>query len=119
MFTMSLEGFRVYPEPRRARRHRTCLAVPSEYACSWPFRNFQAPQHSDLPTFLLAIFFRIRTYEKRVPNSFRIRTYKTRHLKSFRIRTYKKRPGGGDPNLAWGGFQERAEEGGHLIGRRD
>src|ERR1700675_1741131 len=75
--------------PRRTLGIRPLLAPP----------ELQPPRHSDLPTFHLAIFFRIRTYEKTVRNSFRIRTYKTRHLKSFRIRTYKKRPGGWAPNL--------------------
>ena len=73
--------------PRRTLGIRPLLAPP----------ELQPPRHSDLPTFHLAIFFRIRTYEKTVRNSFRIRTYKTRHLKSFRIRTYKKRPGGVGP----------------------
>ena len=65
----------------RSRRRRTCLVGPSEYACPSSFGNLQTYQHSNLPTFLQAIPFRIRTYKKHAYKPFRIRTYKTQDLK--------------------------------------
>src|SRR5208282_4970762 len=95
---------RLYPEldgsqqSQTARHSVLCLALPSDSARSFfpSFRNLRTFQLSNLPTFLTAIPFRIRTYEKPSPNPRRMNTSKTKDLKSFRIRTYEKTPGG-DP----------------------
>src|SRR6202790_4902701 len=50
---------------------------------------------------LLAVCFRIHTYEKRVCNPCRICTSKTQDLKSFRIRTYEKTTGGWGVSFEW------------------
>jgi hypothetical protein len=61
------------------------------------FPNLPTFQLSNLATFLRAIPFIIRTYEKHTPNPFGIRTSKTRDLKPFRMNTYEKRGRGRGP----------------------
>ena len=145
MFTLSLEGFRPRPTlphpsgiPRQNRptwaSHSTFHSRQSTSFFSHYYALFCTAQN---PNSFRFIFFRTLCTKhpgwgippspiacSRLSISSLLATHLPRasrgHMPLSPLgATLTEKRGGGAPNLAWGGFQERAEEGGHLICRRD
>ena len=146
MFTLSLEGFRPRPTlphpsgiPRQDRPTRASHSIFDCRQSTSLFSNYYAlfctannpnsfrfiffrtlcTKHPGwgYPTFANSLFSPLDQLVTR--HSFTPSIEGAHATKPFRSNTYKKTGGRSAPNLAWGGFQELAEVGGHLIGRRD